>query len=80
MEGTIIQGLMGGPVAETVTAPIKARMINIKKNNNTSVQALHTLSRSLDPLHSIVNTMNTEMQVFRNQFKQEYNWARNLIT
>lgn len=75
-----IQGLMGGSVAETVTAPIKARMINIKKNNNTSVQALHTLSRSLDPLHTIVNTTNTETQVFRNQFKQEYNKTQNLIT
>jgi hypothetical protein len=28
----------------------------------------------------MVNTMHTEMQVFREQYKQEYNRTRNLIT
>ena len=71
---------MGGTVAEAVVTPSKAEIYNIQQINKKTGQALHALSRSIDSLHIMVNTMNTEMQVFREQYKQEYNRTRNLIT
>ena len=80
MAGALLGGLVGGGVAEAVVAPIKAEIYNIQQINKKTAQALHVLSRSIDLIYIMENTMNTEMQVFREQYKQEYNRIRNLIT
>jgi phosphotransferase system IIA component len=69
MAGALLGGLMGGTVAEAVVAPIKAEIYNIQKSNKKTAQALHSPSRSIDLLHIMVNTMNREIQVFREQYK-----------
>ena len=80
MARALLGGSMGEGVAEAVVTPIKAEIYNIQKINKKTAQALHALSRSIDLLHIMANTMNTEMQVFREQYKQEYNQTRSLIT
>ena len=65
MARALLGGMMGGEVAEAVVAPIKAEIYNIQKINKKTAQALHALSSSIDSLHIMVNTMNTEMQVFK---------------
>ena len=69
MARALFGGLMGGGVAEAVVAPIKAEIYNIPQINKKTAQALHALSRSIDLLHIMVNTMNREIQVFREQYK-----------
>ena len=60
----LLEELMGGTVAEAVVTPIKVEIYNIQQIKKKA-QALHTLSRSIDSLHIMVNTMHTEMQVFK---------------
>jgi hypothetical protein len=70
----------GGGVAEAVVVPIKADIYHTQKINKKTAQAHHTLSRSIDSLHIMVNTMDTKMQVFRGQYEQEHSRTRNLVT
>jgi hypothetical protein len=67
LAGALLRGLIGVEIAETVAASIEAEIYNIQKINKKTAQALHALSSSIDSLHIMVNTMNTEMQAFREQ-------------
>ena len=80
MARALLGGSMGEGVAEAVVTPIKAEIYNSQKINKKTAQALHTLSSSIDSFHIMVYTMNTEMQAFRKQYKEEYIRKKNLIT
>ena len=70
MARALFGGLMGGGVAEAVVAHIKAEICNIQQINKKRAQTLHALPRSIDSLHVMVNTVNTKMHVFKEQYKR----------
>lgn len=57
----ILGGITGRGVAAAIVQPVKAELYCIQKINADTAKALHAVSQSIDALHTIVNTMETQI-------------------
>lgn len=71
LAGAIIGGITGGGVAATAIEPLKAEIFHIQQVNAHTAEALAVISNSLDGMHNLINLIQTEEHIFKEQTKEE---------
>lgn len=71
LAGAVIGGIMGGGVAATMIEPLEAEIFHIRQVNAHTAEAPAVISNSLDGMHNLINLIQTEEHIFKEQTKEE---------
>ncbi|XP_052590726.1 uncharacterized protein LOC128119759 isoform X1 [Peromyscus californicus insignis] len=79
MAGAILGGIMGGGVSAAMIEPIKAEIYHIQEVNKKTAEALAAISNSIDGMHTLIQTMQGEIKMSQDLYKEQFSYQAKLI-